>query len=1596
VVEILGRQPSYGFAGIGVSTAIGNFTQTSIDLAFPAGLQGLLDWQRTYNSHSGAIGALGPGWSTSFSARVVAPPGGEPGPVTFYDEDGRQLPFTPAAGGGYAPPQDLAATLTRNVDGSFTLAYTSGEAWSFDATGRLTGRSLEGQQVSLDYDGTGLLLRASHSLGRSLAFGYDPNRRLTSVQASDGRAVSFGYGPGTVTDSLLESVTLPGGGTFQFESSGQGQASQVSRITDADGNLLVANTYDAATSRVTSQQYQATGAEAAGVAFAYQDSALTTVTTQPSGARVTFQADAAGRMVTATDAGGYSATFSYDGNGYLTTAVTPGGTRLTQTRDASGNLMTSEFGGATASWTYDDAGRVSSATSPVGGVTSYSYEGTGRIPARISDPNGGVSVLASADGLITGWTDADGTTTTYGYSPAGDLTSITRPAGGVTTLTRDAAGQLTALTAPSGATSQWSYDGTGRVISSAGPDGATFTFSYSAGGLLRQQTAPGNVAISYGYDTAGNLTSVTDALGNQSTLGYDALGNLTSMADENGNVTQYAYNDLGQLTSITEPDGAVSSFTYDADGNMVRTQGPAGISTATYDARGNNLSVTDETNATVHYSYDAADRMTSLSDALGRTWQVGYDAAGSTVSATDPSAASARFSWTAAGRLAGTTDPLGRQVSYTHDADGRVTAVTDAQGGVTQFAYDQDGRRIAEITPAGLRTSYAYDAAGRVSAVTDPRGWITRTRYDASGRRVAVITPAGLVTRYGYDAAGRLISMTDGNGSVTRYGYDPAGQLISMTNAKEAVTRYGYDAAGRLTSVTDPLSQTTTRAYDASGNLVTLTDPAGHEQHMAYDADGRVTHWTADGAVTVSYTYDAAGQRTSMTDATGTTRYTYDPNGNLLTITGPDGEQVTATFDAAGQRTSLSYPGGLTTSFTYDTNRRLIGLADSRAGDAVYALDPDGRLLTEQLPGRRARRYHYEGGLLRQFAVIRDGHPVSETAFSHDPDGRILAQRDERGIREFRYDGAGQLVFTGLRDGSPHDHVHLVYDAVGNRVGLRHGGTETRYVYDDACQLTSLGTRGRRVEFHYDPSGRLAERLDGERREVTTYNGFGLPAEITWTGRGETEVIRPTFDGDGLLAGLVLTSLDERRNEERAASVRYRWASGDQIPQILTQRARPALDDAEHDRPGDLDADFAYGYGRTFATSEHTGACFQHDGYGSQVRTEGTRDWAQAEDYDAFGVPVEPRPHESGGPRYGGPESPPSPAPELPRFGYRGELGLGSMLDLRARAYDARLGRFTSRDPVPGDSPYGGQPANPYAYAGNDPVNFTDPLGTLFVASAGGSSGAVQALVPPAVSTPRPAGNQVITAHTVAALALAGTDYTTMHNLASFVGSAVLAAQLVPQYGLPSLVDYGLAIDGAPKRLRVKYTRNRKVPPATAGVGYADVQFTYDQPGLQRLELWETKIASKGVNQAANLALREATWYSQVFNQRAFERVQLAFAEPGPWMAIPAAVPVSAQVPGGPGVLEVFSQPGKRGGIIYRVQPVSYRPPLPYAEYKYDPATKKLERVAGPSLTPGQIDAEKIALGAAGLALLVGGVYVAAAAAAWLIEALSTLIIIGA
>ncbi len=251
VPELFGRNAGYGFAGFGVSTAIGNYTDSAVDLGFPGGLLGLLDVRRTYNSLSATGGALGTGWTASFSVSLVPaavsgsaqPAQATATPVTFNAPDGRVLVFTPDPSGGYTRPQDLDADLVRNADGSYTLTYNSGLVLSFTAGGQATSQAWEGQTVSYDYDGSGRLTHAAHSAGPQLSLSYDSAGRLTQAATNDGRTVGYGY----AADGTLATVTDAAGGITRYETTADGTF----QVTDADGNVLVANHYDPGSGRVS-------------------------------------------------------------------------------------------------------------------------------------------------------------------------------------------------------------------------------------------------------------------------------------------------------------------------------------------------------------------------------------------------------------------------------------------------------------------------------------------------------------------------------------------------------------------------------------------------------------------------------------------------------------------------------------------------------------------------------------------------------------------------------------------------------------------------------------------------------------------------------------------------------------------------------------------------------------------------------------------------------------------------------------------------------------------------------------------------------------------------------------------------------------------------------------------------------------------------------------------------------------------------------------------------------------------------------------------------------------------------------------------------
>ncbi len=1249
--ELFGTHPLYGIAGNGVNSATGNYSRTGADLAFPVGLLG---WGRTYNSLDSSTGPFGRGWTPALSAHLVV--GGD-GSVSFHDDDGRVLTFAPASGGGYTRPQDLDADLTRNADSTFALRYLSGEVWTFDSSGRGLARSVQGTQITFQYDDHGRLATVSHSAGQSLALSYDADGRITSVAANDGRTDSYRYDD----TGFLVSVTGPNGLMEKYASN----AGLVGKVLDAEDRTIVVNGYDA-NGRVKHQDYASGGS----ADFVYDTDAGTATVTGTGGSQAVYRHDAGGRLTTVTDPAGGTFTQTFDGSGHVTGAHSAGGLAIDLAYDGRGNMVSRTIAGATTRYAYDAQDRVTSVTDASGAVTKYGYTGDDRIPSQVTNPSGAVSSNTVVAGLVTEAVDATGAKTSYAYDAGRRLASVTDPVGGTTKFGYDAVGHNTTVTSPLGRVTKYDYDPAGRLVACTDPGGAVTRYHYSSAGLLLDVTDPTGATTKNTYDANGRLAGRTDGLGRTTTYEYGLTGNVETATNPNGGTEKFSYDPFGRVSSVSDAAGAVISYGYDADGRQTQRTAPAGTKVTRYDSRGLVVASTDAAGRTTTYEYDGNGRLISVNDPVGNVSRTAYDANGRVVSRTDPTGAVTRYTYDAAGHLLTTTDPLGHVTTNTWDAAGHLVSVTDAMGGVTRYTYDADGRRTSETSAAGLVVRFEYDATGRLAKTTDPRGGVTAYGYNPRGDQTSVASPTGSTKHLEYDAAGQLTRSVNGNGAATAYTYDGAGNLTSITEPSGSVTRYTYDSAGRQTSSTDPLGRVTKQMYDESGNLTSVTDPAGKTLRMAYDAVGELLKRTGSDGTTESYTYDAGGRRASMTDATGTTAYTYDAANRIASYTEPDGASYALGYDAAGRRIRLTYPDKLTVQYSYDNDGRLTGISDPRAGTTTYTLNPDGLVLAEQLPDGISRGYGYDGGLLVKYQEAGANGPRQDTTLVRDADGRVIKQSDQGRTYQFGYDRAGQLVSV---DTPGHDAMAITYDADGNRTGVTGPGTRKTLRYDAADQLVSSDDGPQHVDYGYDPSGRLISQTGHVDSLNIDYNSFGQAATRTVTHGGETTVQRLTYNGDGLLVGFVT-------GHDPGDVAHFQWSVGDQVPQILQ---------------ADGVTDFVYGYGRVSADTAHGSDVFSRDVYGSAVRTPQTADWAQGLRYDVFGSP-----DNAGQPSLTG-----------PRFGYRGELSIGDdAVYLRARWYEPDTGLFTSRDPL---STLVGQtrPASPYPYADSDPLDKVDPAG---------------------------------------------------------------------------------------------------------------------------------------------------------------------------------------------------------------------------------------------------------------------------------------------
>jgi len=133
------------------------------------------------------------------------------------------------------------------------------------------------------------------------------------------------------------------------------------------------------------------------------------------------------------------------------------------------------------------------------------------------------------------------------------------------------------------------------------------------------------------------------------------------------------------------------------------------------------------------------------------------------------------------GFLTQLADPAGNTVILNYDTSLRLTSFTDATGRSTTFSYNLPGKPllVTAITgPFGRSATLTYDGMGRLSSITDVLGLTSSFTYDASSLVNSMTTPYGTTHfAYGNTASSRTLQITDPLGYSERAEFQNGGPV---------------------------------------------------------------------------------------------------------------------------------------------------------------------------------------------------------------------------------------------------------------------------------------------------------------------------------------------------------------------------------------------------------------------------------------------------------------------------------------------------------------------------------------------------------------------------------------------------------------------------------------------------------------------------------------------------------------------------------------------------------------------------------------------------------------------------------------------------
>ena len=758
---------------------------------------------------------------------------------------------------------------------------------------------------------------------------------------------------------------------------------------------------------------------------------------------------------------------------------------------------------------------------------------------------------SSTDYHLSNIQDRNGNTITYNYNtPGTELTSITGTEGQSLTIGYNSSNLVSSITDETGREITFTYNcscaGTER-LTKATYGGKTTHYAYDSNGNLNEITDPAGNITTMAYNSSQQVTSVTrvtdDSMLTGDTTYYSyapgsassPLSGVTTVTDPDSNATTYAYDAWDRVTQVTDALGHSENSNYNAQSSTTQLQNALSqATTLAYDNNNNLDEITapqtssGQTPATTYYNFNTPT--TGSGAVTGGTYLPSSEM--------DPQTNCASFFYDSDGNQTASYQGFAPGTSCDGMTSGTgVNSVTNAyagDGSTSCGGYSGEKGQLCSTTSGNLNvTSYAYNSLGQLTSITQPGGSCTGTRT--------------LCTTITYDSLGRVSTVTDGKNQTDTYSYDDWDRITQIlyngtttchTSAGTCI-KFTYDGDGNVTKRIDSTG-TTTFTYDTL-NRLTLEELPGSLDACSgfagisytYDAASNLVDYCDTGG-TVSYVYDAANRNTGEATDGGScapghviqpcTTYSYNTANEMTLITYPSSTGVTDTLgyddadhqtselvknstttlenlsytyfkpsstttDQALQQTAVNGLTGLSTTYSYDSQDRLSGAAETGTGATNYSYAYDGDSnLTQRTVGGSTTSYGYSASdaLCWVYSGTSSNSctspPTGATTYSSDADGN---QTGSSAGESISYNSLNQTTTLTPAGGSA---LSMAYTGTDSTQRTSAGATTFANALFGVAEQTTSGTI---TYFAYQPDGRLSSILVGSTRYYVYYNGAG-------------------------------------------------------------------------------------------------------------------------------------------------------------------------------------------------------------------------------------------------------------------------------------------------------------------------------------------------------------------------------------------------------------------------------------------------------------------------------------------------------------------------